>query len=339
MQVDPLAIKKILIIQFRPFGDVLLATSYLAALKEKIPHAKIDFLVKQPFQEILYNNPFINEVIIIGHQKGLSYLLARFNLFFSINKKKYDLIIDQQKGAGSGQVVLFSGAQYKLGWADSKWQAGYNLKAVRGPVRYRASQNFDMLKPLGVKERSFELFYHVNFSSKDYINTWLNTQDLGKQKFICISPGSPRTRKKWGIQYYAELINLLIQKTSDQKTSEKIVILWAPSEFEDAKALMGSGKEKELVLAPPTTFNQAAALLKKSKLLICNDGGLNHLAVALKTPSLAIFGNTSSNVWSPEGLIPGHYHISNPDWQRMTDNSFGVRPDRVFDKIKNILEP
>ena len=170
MEVDPLAIKKILIIQFRPFGDVLLATSYLAALKEKFPQAKIDFLVKQPFQEILYNNPFINEIINIGPQKGLSYLLARFNLFFSIHNRRYDLVIDQQKGAGSGQVILFSGAKYKLGWADSKWQAGYNLKAVRGPVRYRASQNFDMLKPLGIKERSFKLFYRaypfcINFMS------------------------------------------------------------------------------------------------------------------------------------------------------------------------------
>lgn len=333
MQVDPLAIKKILIIQFRPFGDVLLATSYLAALKEKFPQAKIDFLVKQPFQEILHNNPFINEVIIIGSQKGISYFLARFNLFFSIHKRRYNLVIDQQKGSGSGQVVLFSGAQYKLGWADSRWQAVYNLKAALGQVRYRASQNFDMLKPLGIKERPFKLFYHVNFASKDYINTWLNSQGLGREKFICISPGSPRTRKKWGIQYYAELINLLIQKTS-----EKIIILWALSEIEDAKTLMHLAKEKELVLAPPTTFNQAAALLKKSKLLICNDGGLNHLAVAIETPSLAIFGNTSPNVWSPEGLIPNHYHISNPDWPRMRDNSFGVRPDSVFDKIKNILE-
>ena len=159
--IDPRAIQKILVIQFRPFGDVLLATSYLEALRKKFPYASIDFLVKKPFQEVLYKNPWISHVIAFEQYSGNRYMTNRLKLFHHIRRQHFDLIIDQQSGIGSGQVVLFSNATYRLGWSNSKWHWCYNSKAKRGPVRYRSFQNFDMLQPLGISERPHRLFYYI----------------------------------------------------------------------------------------------------------------------------------------------------------------------------------
>ncbi len=331
MNVNPSDIKKILLVQFRPFGDVLMAASYLEALKNTLPWAEIDFLVKQPYQEVLEENPYLSNVISFAQKNWISDIFERVKLYSNIRKRKYDLIIDQQNGTGSGQVLLFSGATYRLGWINGKWRYIYNLKGVKRELRYRASQNFDMLSPLGIKEQHYKLFYHIKPESKVYINKWLNENRLHKTKIICVSPGSPRVKKKWNNSYYTKIVDAIIENTE-----YVVVILWAPGELKDAKKIISHSK-KNPILAPPTNFNQAAAFLKKCKLLICNDGGINHLSVAVKTPSLAIFGNTNPKIWSPEGVFQHHYHLHNPNWKRMSDTTFGISPKDVINKVENIL--
>jgi len=332
MRVNPSDINKILVVQFRPFGDVLLATSYLEALKNTFPWADIDFLVKQPYQEVLDKNPFLSEVISFSQKKGTSYILGRIKLMSQIRKQRYDLVIDQQNGTGSGQVLLLSGAKYRLGWIDGKWRFIYNLKGIKGRKRYRGSQNFDMLSPLGIKEVPYRFWYHIRPDAKAFVKQWLSKTGLKQNEMICISPGSPKNRKKWDIQNYTKLVEIILGHFP-----YPVVILWAPGELKDAQTIIAQNKNK-IHLAPPTSFNQGAAFLEKSKLLICNDGGLNHLSVAVETPSLAIFGNTSPRVWSPEGVFPHHYHIHNPKWKRMSDNSFGITPEEVFNKVRTILD-
>jgi len=332
MKVDYSKINKILVVQFRPFGDVLLATSYLEALKNKFPRAKIDFLLKKPYREILDKNRYLSEIISFPGEQGITNFFRRFKLLIDIRRRKYDLIIDQQSGTGSAQVILFSGAKYRLGWMNNRWKMIYNLRSIKGPVRYRASQNFDMLSPFGIKERPYEFFYNIRQESNEYIQNWLKKHLLQEKEMICLSPGSPRPKKKWNIQNYTKLVDLIMEKTT-----YTVAILWASNELEDAKKIISETNNKP-ILAPPTNFNQAAAFLKKCKLLVCNDGGINHLAVAVKIPSLAIFGNTNPKIWSPEGVFPHHYHLHNPNWKQTPNDSFGITPEEVFSKVEQILK-
>jgi len=324
-------IQKILIIQFRPFGDVLLATAYLKALQNHFPDASIDFLVKKPFDVLLRKNPWISEVFAISDLSSIHYFSGRLKLFSLIRKRRYDLVIDQQSGTGSGQVVLFSKAVHKLGWSTGKWRWCYNLKAKKGPVRYRASQNFDMLTPLGINAGPHQLFYHVSKESKAYARDWMRGKGLSAANTIMFSPGSPREKKKWHADNYAALADQILQETR-----MRVVILWGPKEYADAQAVAQKAKQK-LILAPATNFNQGAAFLKQCRLLICNDGGINHLSVALNVPSLAIFGNTSPEKWSPQGYFKHHYHLYNTARENKSDNHFGISPPTAFRKVMEIL--
>ncbi len=330
-KIDPRTIKRILVIQFRPFGDVLLATSYLEALSERYPNASIDFLVKKPFQDILYRNPWISQIISFEQHSGLRYIADRLRLFREIRHGNYDLVIDQQSGTGSGQVVLFSKAKYKLGWSNSKWRWCYNLKAKKGSVRYRSSQNFDMLQPLGIDERAHRLFYYIKPESMVYAKEWVDSHELIPDKIIVISPGSPRQRKKWRIDNFSRLADKILLNTDMQ-----VVILWGPKEYADACAVL-ERSHQTCHLAPPTDLNQASAFLKQCRLVICNDGGINHLSVALGVPSLVIFGSTHPAKWSPDGFYPYHYHLFNSDWRKGSDNHFGITPEEAFQKVLSIL--
>ncbi len=95
-------------------------------------------------------------------------------------------------------------------------------------------------------------------------------------------------------------------------------------------------KEKA-ILAPQTTFNQAGAFLNSVKVLICNDGGINHLAVSQEVPSISIFGAKST----PDKWCAWHkpQHIYLKDWNHINllDNSFNINPQKVFQKLLDHL--
>lgn len=324
-------IQKILVIQFAPFGDVLLTTSYFETLKKKIPAAKIYYLVKSPYQKIVRNHPFIDEIMVIRRESGIKYFFERIRTILAVRKEKFDLVIDQQNKPSSQQIAMFSGAEHRVGYADGRLSFAYTLKAGRRELQYSASRKFDILEPLSIDEEPYQLYFHVDEDARNYIENWLEQENLNRQKLICISPGSPVPKKKWNLKNYARLADLI-----HKKLDFTIILLWAPNELEDVK-FVESIMETNPVVAPATDLWQAAALLKKSELLICNDGGLNHLSVATQTPSLAIFGNTDPTVWSPASAFPEHYHLYNPDGERDSENSFGITPEEAFENVNQIL--
>ena len=329
MQIDLSQIRRVLIIQIRPFGDVLLNTGYLPFLREKLPRARIDFLAKHPFDGVLADNPDIDEVVVFGKPQSRSYWLDKLGLMLSVRRRRYDVIIDQIQGTTSAQVVMFSKATYRIAAEGKKWSWLYNIR-VPQEGRYSGSMKFDLLKPLGIREAPYRLFYHIQPQSIAYIQEWLGRVNPENKQIVCISPGSPRTKKKWGADHYAVLSDLILENTDRQ-----VVLLWGPNEIDDLERVKAAMAHRPLI-APATNYNQAAALLKACELLVCNDGGLNHLSVATGTPSLAVFGGTSPTFWSPQGVFPNHYHLANTDWDGRSD-SFGISPAEVFEKVREIL--
>lgn len=331
MDIDIQSIKRILIIQYQPFGDVLLNTGYFSALRKKFPDTKIDYLIKKKFQVVLDNNPYLDELVVFEDGKGWRYVPERIKLLKRIRTRKYDLIIDQIRGFGSAQMTWFSGAKYRLGFIHKKYAFIYNIKSERQSVRYHSSMKFDALLPLGIKEEPHELYFYIKPESEEYIDNWLKQSGLNEKKIITFSPSSPVPRKKWSLNAYARLGDMILQNLKC-----KIVILWAPNEKEDAETLFELMDQKP-IMAPITDLNEAAAMLKRSALLICNDGGLNHLSVATETPSIAIFGSIKPIRWSPE-MFAGHYHFFNEQHDSLKDDTFGIDPDKVYQKVVEILK-
>lgn len=320
---------KILVIQLDPFGDVLLTTAYFEALKNKFPNSKLYYLVKEPYHKIILDHPHIEEIITTKNFTGLRYFIERIKLISKIRNEKFDLIIDQQNKPSTKQIILFSGAKYKVGYEHSRFDFVYNIKSTRNHIkRYSPIMRFDILEKLGINYEKFDLFFYVDKLSEDTISKWLEFKNIND--FIVISPGSPVIRKMWSLLRYAELTDL-IQK----ELSIKVVFAWGPNE-EDMIQKITKMMNTEAIVGPPTNLQQLGALIKKSKLLICNDGGVNHLSAAIRTPTLAIFGPTSSEVWSPASVLSSHHHI-NGNMNERINNDFGLSALEVFREIKSIL--
>mgnify|MGYP006278498403 CR=1 FL=1 len=335
-------IEKILIIQYKPFGDVLLNTGYLPTLREHFLNAQIDYLIQKPYATLLEDNPYLDNLILMQKKKkkGLSYLtylIERLRIMYLVRSNSYDVIIDQLRGTGSAQITLFSGAQYRLGWIQKRWRWVYNYRVKRDNLRYYSRAKFDLLQPLGIKEVAHNTYYKIKKSSKIKIENWLNQKNLHNTRFVVFSPGTPVKAKQWELNNFAELGDMIIEKTD-----LKLILLWGPGEKKDVEFIKNRMNNVPII-AIPTNFNEAGALLQRATLYISHDGGINHLAVAMETPSITIFGPYSN----PKKWSAWHkkYHTYLRDWNfkrrdyRQTKNqSFNISPEIVFKKMEKLLK-
>jgi ADP-heptose:LPS heptosyltransferase len=324
-------IRKILVIQLGPFGDALLTTSYFGTLKKRLPDVRLSFLVKQPYDSAIRDHPVIDGIIVIKRRSGFGYVAERLRVVHAIRSEGFDLVIDQQNKPSSQQLTFLSGARYRLGYADARFSWVYNLKAGRGPLRYSAARKYDILKPLGIEEEKYTIYFHVPAEAQRYIDSWLRETGLDPACLICVSPGSPARKKRWRPASFARLADLI-----QTRTGNRVVLLWAPGEVGDIESVKAD-MQTEPTLAPPTDPRQAAALLRRCRLLVCNDGGLNHLSVATGTRTIAIFGTTDPVVWSPASAFDHHYHVYKPGFDSLRDDSFGISPEEVFDEVERVL--
>jgi ADP-heptose:LPS heptosyltransferase len=93
-----------------------------------------------------------------------------------------------------------------------------------------------------------------------------------------------------------------------------------------------------VLISPPTTFNQAGALLNFAKVLICNDGGINHLAVSQGLPSISIFGPKSNPLkwcaWHKKEYV----YMKDMAFKDPNDDRFNITPDQVFEKLLDLFD-
>ncbi len=322
MNTNLAEMKKILIIAPFRFGDVLLNTGYLPALRRKFPDSKIDFLTRIPCQMMLENNPNIDELVLFRHKKGITNVWQRAKLFWRVRKEKYDLVIDQTRGTTGGQITFFSGAKYRLGYATSRYKKIYNLLADEGEQRYSGAMRFDLLAPLGIKEEKFNLYFKIKNEDRGYINKWLIDNGLVNKKFVVLSPGSPVKRKMWSLEKYAKLCDLIKDELGCVP-----ILRWIPKEKKYVEKVMKFSKNT-ILLTPLLDFSGTGALLERAEMLICNDGGVNHFSQAVGCSSLAIFtDSTKVQNWSLQKIFSKHWHIT-------AENGEEVTVEKVFEKLQ-----
>lgn len=333
-------IKKILIMQYKPFGDVLLNTGYLPVLRAKFPDAQIDFLVQKPYKILLEHNPNLDNLVLMDKIKKNTrkYAMSRFHLIRKIRKEKYDVVIDQARGPGASQMTFFSGAKFRLGWLKTKklsWLKGYNwvynFKTIRNNEIYSARAKFEMLRPLGIEEVPHNTFYHILPESKKKVEAWLKEADLLGKKIVVFSPVTPIRSRQWKFEYFARTADILIEKFG-----LTVILLWGPGELKKVEG-MASHMANKPFIAPATTFNEAAAVLQHATVYIGNNGGIHHLSVAVKTPTLTIFGpNTEPLKWTAWDQ-PIHSFVKNDERKEYIDGTFGVTPEMVCEKFEELL--
>ncbi|MBN1558834.1 glycosyltransferase family 9 protein [candidate division KSB1 bacterium] len=323
-------IEKILVVQPKPFGDVLLTSAYLPALRRRFPQARIDFFVTKPYDRMVYKHPSLDDVVAVNMRNGKWYIYDRLVSFWTVFKRRYDLVIDQNASTSSSQIVALSGARYRLGYSSGQSAMFSNIKAEYGPTKYNAAKRYDMLKPFGIDEEPLQLFFYISGQEHKFADAWMRENGLSGKRMAIYSPGTTYRYKAWKTSRFAEFADMVAERT-DLAT----VLIWGPNERSYAETMAAEMKTRALIL-PQLTLGQAAAFLRRATFLFCNDGGLYHLAVATKTPTLGFFGSVEIIAWSAQGFVPTHFHLHNPEYKLEPERHFGFTATDALNRFRDI---
>lgn len=291
--------KKILIIQLRRIGDILLTTPAIKTLKKNYPQSYIAFLTEPMGYEILERNPYLNE-IIISKDRSIKY---RIKLIKEIRKRGFDLVLDFLGSCGTALISYFSKAKYRVGF-DLRYRGRlYNYRVKRdGLAEYTVNTRLRLLKSLGIESLEKELDFFIPEKAERKVALFLKDKEISKKDLIItIAPLSRRQARIWGKEKFAELADRLIKEYK-----AKIIFIWGPGEREKIEKIVSLMKE-ESIISFKTSLKEVAALIELSDLFISNDNGPMHIAVAVKTPTLTIYGPSDERCWCPGG--PKHKTI------------------------------
>lgn len=274
--------RKILVVRLSSIGDIVLASPVIRALRLRFPDARIDFLVKSQFASLLENNPDISNIIPFDPGNGFSGLL-QFRK--QLTAEKYDWYVDLHRSLRS-RFIGFSGAfRLKTTYSKQLFNRFMLIKLKKNfyketkPVYLRY---FEALKPFQIEYdgKGTEVFLTEN----DF--TGFDAQ-IFTNKTAVLCPGAAHENKQWFPERFAQLAARLVN------SGFQVVLLGGKKEkllCRNIKELAGVDIR---IFAGETTLRQSAALLSKATVVVANDSGMMHLAQAVKTPVVAIYGPTT----------------------------------------------
>lgn len=301
--------KKILIIKLRHHGDMLLTTPVIEALHHHYPEASIDILLYQETYPMLEAHPLINRLHCIDRrwkQAGIwSHMRHEVALAQTIRGEHYDLVINLADQWRSALLCRFSGAPVRIGFDYEKrrgilWrQAHTHLVPTQGRSElHTVEQNLAALLPLGIAGEKWPARMHFHDSDQRQVSSLLAEQCPDNKPYIVIQPTSRWVYKCWDDDKMAALIDNL---SLDQVT---VILTSAPDKKELAmidSILSLCHHAKPVSLAGKLSLPQLAALIDNARLFIGVDSAPMHMAAALNTPCIALFGPTKVTQWRPWG--------------------------------------
>jgi lipopolysaccharide heptosyltransferase II len=288
--------RSILVLRPGAMGDVLLTTPALRGLRRAFPETRISILVTASGRAILERNTNVDEILLLDK----SSLRSQAKLLRQVRRKKFDLVIDFLCNPRTALIALFSGAPLRLGYDVRMRRVAYNIQQPRDEyidgkkvVKYGAQVNIDMLRCLGIESVDTELDFEVGGVAQKRVDEFLYSHSVKNREFVSVCPAGTWAAKTWAVEKFAGLADRIVTELG-----HRVVILWGPGEKELAQK-MASLMKTDSIVAGETAIDEVAALIRRCALFVSNDSGLKHIAVALGTPTVTIFGPTNPRTWNP----------------------------------------
>ncbi|MBN2402831.1 MAG: glycosyltransferase family 9 protein [Spirochaetes bacterium] len=291
---------KILLIQFKPAGDVLLLTPVVKALKIKYPTSWISFMVNEKESVLIKDFSLIDDLILIKKlsRNGLAgyfrYIVYNFTLIKKIRRINFDIVIDFIGNPKSAVITLFSKAPVRIGRKLGFKSIAYNKRIEKPDADTNTViKRLAHLKPLGIDPAYVSPELTLNMQDKNFGRDYHKSLKLPSgRKLVILAPNSPRRSRRWKAEYFIATGKSLIKEYNC-----KILLAWGPGEEDyTRKILKGIGSDAEMI--PLTTLTEMAAIISTCDLIITNDSSPKHIANALGIRSIAIYGPTNPYVWN-----------------------------------------
>lgn len=289
---DLTPVPRILVVQTRRLGDVLMLTPLLRALAHHDPAARVDVLVEPGTAAALAGNPHVAALVEATPR--------RLAVAARLRRARYDIVIDAMGKTTSALLALASGAATRVGSDGARLPWCYTHRvppAAEGS--YAALEKLRLLQPLGVETTDCTLELPGGREAGLKADTWWLTLGLGDGPApIAFAPVSRRVEKQWPAERFAWMADQLAERTG-----RALLLLHGPGESAQVTAVLARAARRAALIVPREVlpFEALPAALARCAAYAGNDNGIRHVAVGLGLPTLAIFGRPSPSNWTPPG--------------------------------------
>jgi lipopolysaccharide heptosyltransferase I len=300
------------IVKLSSLGDVVHALPVAVSLRAGIAGARITWIVEAREAEVLRGHEAIDGVLAVDTRRWrrargrdvrrvVRDLLA---LRHRLRAARFDAVLDLQGLLKSGLVTAMTRAPVRIGFTASRCREPLsalftNRRVTPAPAaRHVVEQYLALLSVLGIEARRPEFRIPVDPVAEARIEAFFAARGLKpRDRVVVVNPGAGRPVKRWPPERFRELARRL-----REETSAATVVVWGPGEREVADAIAGG--QPGVVLAPPTGVRELGALLRRANVVVASDTGPLHLAAALGTSCVGLYGPTRAERNGPYG--PGH---------------------------------
>jgi predicted lipopolysaccharide heptosyltransferase III len=292
-QLPRIPAERILVIQFRQIGDVLLSTPVLRALRGAYPQSYIAFLTEPSPGRVLQGNPLLDEVIIRPRHATWR---QQWQLLRHIRRQRFELVIDLMGNPRSAVLSRFSGARHRLAFAHFPRSLLYTMLVTpHHPVpEYVVATRLRLLQPLGIQATDITPILPYTRQAQETVTTFLQAHAITPKEFlVCIDPTHHVPTRQWSGAHFSALVDML-----SERLGARVLLLWGPGEEAQVQAIAAAARSHPMLI-PAWGLQTLAALLAQTDLFIgCNSAPL-HIAVSQGIPTLTIMGATLSVNWVP----------------------------------------
>ncbi|MFW2440416.1 MAG: putative lipopolysaccharide heptosyltransferase III [Arenicellales bacterium] len=306
--IDLTRIKRVLVIKLRHHGDVLLTSPVFSVLAKTVPDVEIDALVYAETAPMLTDHPAISQVHSIDRnwkKQGIKTQWQQERLLLKdLRSRDYDLIIHLTEHARGARLVrrlkpTYAVAQSYPGKRGRWWRNSFtHTYRIPAKPRHTVEVHLDALRRLGIypatEDRRLVLIPGVDAVRK--VNELMHQHELKQDEYLLVHPTSRWMFKGWTQQGFATVLMQL------HGLGHKLVLTSAPdpAELEVIQQITSETGELPIVnLAGQLSLKELAALINHASCFIGLDSVPMHIAAAMNTPCVALFGPSNEKIWGP----------------------------------------
>jgi len=296
--------KRILVARTDRIGDVILSLPAINAIRKAFPDAYIAVMVQPRIDDIMKGNPHINEVIVYDKNKKHKGVLKNIGFIKWLRSKKFDMVLNLHSTKRTNLLCFLAGIPRRIGYARGKAdflltdRIEYTKKLGE---KHEAEYSLDILRHLNINPEFADPLIYVQHEDEKKAGEILKGLGIASgEKFVILHPGASCKSKMWPLENFAKTGDMLMENLKI-----KVMINLAPSQADLGEKVRGFMKNKPVFFCDSTTLGELAALFKKGSLVISNDSGPVHIAAAVGTPVISIFGRNQKGLspvrWRPLG--------------------------------------
>ncbi len=292
--MDPRIWDKVLVVQTSFLGDTVLTVPLLYEIKRRFPKSKLSLLCTPLGQELLSDHPAVDEIIVDDKKKrdrGWTGLWRKAGL---LRRQGFTMALCPHKSFRSGLLLFLARIPLRVGFAQSKSFFLFPVRVNRNAKRHDVDRTLSVLEGLGIRTEECERVLDIPITADAREDVIREFHSLGldtSKMLIGLHPGSVWATKRWSAEGFARLIELL----KERYTCE-ILLFGGPEDGEVVAKVQNLCAGGAVSLVDRIGLRELPAALSQCRILITNDSGPMHIAVAEAVPVIAIFCATTPSL-------------------------------------------